>query len=54
VKYWTKIEAVSPLWANLEFVKNHHAYPLGGDTWLFGGPLSISQLVDLVMLKLGV
>lgn len=41
--------AVAPLWENLEFVQNGHAYPLGGDTWLFGGPLSASLLVDIVM-----
>lgn len=42
-------EAVTPLWENLEFVKNGHAYPLGGDTWLFGGPLSVNLLVEIVM-----
>ena len=42
-------EAVAPLWENLEFVKNGHAYPLGGDTWLFGGPLSVSLLVDIMV-----
>lgn len=42
-------DAVAPLWENLEFVKNNHAYPLGGDTWLFGGPYSINLLVDIVM-----
>jgi iron complex transport system substrate-binding protein len=42
-------DAVTPLWENLEFVKNGHAYPLGGDTWLFGGPLSVSLLVDIIM-----
>ena len=42
-------DAVTPLWENLEFVKNGHAYPLGGDTWLFGGPLSVNLLVEIVM-----
>ncbi|MBX3015938.1 MAG: iron-siderophore ABC transporter substrate-binding protein [Caldilineaceae bacterium] len=42
-------EAVTPLWENLEFVKNGHAYPLGGGTWLFGGPLSAEVLVDIVL-----
>jgi iron complex transport system substrate-binding protein len=42
-------EAVAPLWANLEFVKNTHAYPLGGDTWLFGGPLSVNLLVEIIL-----
>ena len=41
--------AIAPLWENLEFVQNDHAYSLGGDTWLFGGPLSVELLVDLVM-----
>lgn len=40
---------IAPLWENLEFVQNDHAYSLGGDTWLFGGPLSVELLVDIVM-----
>ena len=45
-------EAITPLWENLEFVKAGHAYPVGGDTWLFGGPLSVELLVDIVMNQL--
>lgn len=36
--------ADNPLWRSLPFVQQGHAYPLGGDTWLFGGPLS-TQLI---------
>jgi iron complex transport system substrate-binding protein len=41
--------AIAPLWNKLPFVQNGNAYPLGGDTWLFGGPLSAELLVDKVM-----
>ena len=41
--------AIAPLWENLAFVQNDHAYSLGGDTWLFGGPLSAELLVDIMM-----
>jgi len=37
------------VWDSLSFVKAGRAYPLGGDTWLFGGPLSAERLVDLVV-----
>lgn len=42
-------EAIAPLWNELTFVQNNKAYPLGGDTWLFGGPLSAELVVDKVM-----
>lgn len=42
-------EAVKPLWEQLEFVKNGHAYPLGGGTWLFGGSLSAEVLIEIVV-----
>ena len=42
-------EAIAPLWNELPFVQNGNAYPLGGDTWLFGGPLSAELVVDKVM-----
>jgi len=45
-------EAILPLWESLEFVQAGKDYALGGDTWLFGGPLSASVLVDLVVEKL--
>ncbi|MEM7033496.1 MAG: iron-siderophore ABC transporter substrate-binding protein [Chloroflexota bacterium] len=42
-------EAVLPVWESLAFVENDNAHPLGGDTWLFGGPLSAKVLVDIVV-----
>lgn len=45
-------EAIAPLWNELAFVQNDNAYPLGGDTWLFGGPLSAELVVDKVMAAL--
>lgn len=42
-------ESIRPLWESLEFVQAGQAYPLGGDTWLFGGPLSARVLVDLIV-----
>lgn len=36
--------AENPIWQNLDFVQEDRTYALGGDTWLFGGPLS-AQLV---------
>jgi ABC-type Fe3+-hydroxamate transport system substrate-binding protein len=30
-------------------VKAGRAYALGGDTWLFGGPLSAEALVNIVV-----
>ncbi len=35
----------APLWQSLPFVRSGQAYPLGGDTWLFGGPLSAERLI---------
>lgn len=39
----------NPVWRNLAFVREERAYPLGGDTWLFGGPLSAELIVDKVV-----
>ncbi len=44
----------SPLWSKLPFVQNGHAYWMGGNVWLFGGPFSAELLVDTVLTKLGV
>lgn len=38
-----------PLWNGLPFVQSGHAYWLGGDAWLFGGPLSMQVVVDTVL-----
>lgn len=40
--------SIKPLWDALSFVQAGHVYPLGGDTWLFGGPLSAELLADIV------
>lgn len=42
-------ESITPIWESLAFVQNDHAYALGGDTWLFGGPLSAEVLVETVL-----
>src|SRR5690606_33639310 len=45
-------QADNPVWNSLEFVQEERTYSLGGDTWLFGGPLSaelfVNQTVDLL------
>lgn len=46
--------ANSALWNSLPFVAAGHAYSLGGDVWLFGGPLSAELLVDTVLAGMGV
>lgn len=40
--------AEDPIWRSLAFNQEARAYPLGGDTWAFGGPLSAVTLVDRV------
>lgn len=39
----------NPVWANLQFVQEGRAYSLGGDTWVFGGPLSGVTFVNRVV-----
>ncbi|ANE48888.1 hypothetical protein SY83_12500 [Paenibacillus swuensis] len=34
------------VWKGLDFVKENRAYALGGDTWLFGGPLTAQLLAE--------
>jgi iron complex transport system substrate-binding protein len=46
--------AESPLWSGLPFVQSDRAYWLGGDVWLFGGPLSAQLLVDTILSAMGV
>lgn len=44
----------SPLWGGLPFVQSGRAYWLGGDAWLFGGPLSMQVVVDTVLAAMGI
>jgi len=46
--------AASPLWNSLPFVQSDRAYYLGGDVWLFGGPLSAELLVETILDALNV
>lgn len=46
--------ADSPLWNGLPFVQSGRAYYLGGDVWLFGGPLSANLLVETILDAMGV
>ncbi|MCA9911968.1 MAG: iron-siderophore ABC transporter substrate-binding protein, partial [Anaerolineae bacterium] len=41
--------AESPLWNGLPFVQSGRDYYLGGDVWLFGGPLSAEVLVETIL-----
>ncbi len=41
--------AESPLWGGLPFVQSGRDYYLGGDVWLFGGPLSAALLVETIL-----
>lgn len=42
----------NPVWKGLEFVKDSRVYPIGSDTWLFGGPKSAQVLVNKVVTAL--
>ena len=42
----------NPVWRGFEFVKQGRVYPLGGNTWLFGGPISVQLLVEKVVAAL--
>lgn len=44
--------ADNPVWNGLGFVEEGRTYPLGGDTWLFGGPLSAELVADTVVAAL--
>lgn len=46
--------ADSPLWNGLPFVQSDRAYWLGGDVWLFGGPLSAELIVETILDAMGV
>lgn len=43
----------APVWGALPFVTAEHDYWLGGDVWLFGGPLSSITLVETITETLG-
>ncbi|KPL90455.1 ABC transporter substrate-binding protein [Herpetosiphon geysericola] len=43
---------IKPFWDSLDFVKKGQAYPLGGDVWFFGGPLSAEVLAQRVVKSL--
>lgn len=38
-----------PIWSSLPFVQTGRTYSLGGDTWTFGGQLSVQRLVAQVV-----
>lgn len=44
----------SAIWSTLPFVQNENAYWMGGQAWLFGGPLSAITLVNATLEALGV
>lgn len=46
--------ADSPLWNSLPFVQAGRSYWLGGDAWLFGGPLSAQIVIETVLDAMGV
>ncbi|MBO1913874.1 hypothetical protein J4G37_54805, partial [Microvirga sp. 3-52] len=37
------------VWKNLNFVKEDRLFNLGGDTWLYGGPLSAETLLNKIV-----
>lgn len=37
------------VWKNLNFVKEDRLYDLGGDTWLYGGPLSAETMLNRIV-----
>lgn len=44
----------SALWNGTSFASADRAYWLGGDVWLFGGPLSMVALVDTVLASMNI
>jgi ferric hydroxamate transport system substrate-binding protein len=39
----------NPLWNDLRFVKEGRVYPIGADTWTFGGPISVELMAERVL-----
>ncbi|CAM3255749.1 iron-siderophore ABC transporter substrate-binding protein [Filibacter tadaridae] len=46
--YKTQLKG-NPVWENLNFVKEDRLFDLGGDTWLYGGPLSAETLLNKIV-----
>lgn len=44
----TEMYTENPVWQKIAFVQEGRVYPIGGDTWLYGGPISAEILVDKV------
>lgn len=44
--------ADNAVWQDLTFVEEGRVHPVGGDTWLFGGPLSAEVVADRVVERL--
>jgi len=38
----------NPVWTNLNSVKEGRVYPIGGDTWTYGGPISAELIAEKV------
>lgn len=38
----------NPVWTNLASVKEGRVYPIGGDTWTYGGPISAELIAEKV------
>jgi iron complex transport system substrate-binding protein len=38
----------NPVWNNLNAVTEGRVYPIGGDTWTYGGPISAEVLAEKV------
>jgi iron complex transport system substrate-binding protein len=38
--------AEDPIWNSLTFVQEGRTYALGGDTWIYGGPVSLEVIVE--------
>jgi iron complex transport system substrate-binding protein len=44
----TELYAGNPVWKNMKFVQEGRVYPIGGETWLYGSPISAEILADKV------
>ncbi len=44
--------ADDPIWSSFPFVQEGRTYPLGGDTWTFGGHRSVQILIERVIAAL--